>query len=66
MLDLNDDGWDHLMVLRTGFGNIHDIGHGWTYDGLVRIAIAIGHDTDKSWDAVTAYAKTKQNAMYPS
>ena len=60
------ESWDRYIVLKTGFGNVFDVGHGWTYDGLVLVADAIWRDSRSAWAAVEEHAKIKPAAEFPS
>ena len=51
-----DTIYDWKLVLRTGFGNIFDVGHGWDYEAGCMVAEAITND---DWREVEAFARTK-------
>lgn len=61
-----DFDWDRHLVLRSGFGNVHDVGHGWDYAGLTLVADAVTKDTAGAWALVRKHAAAKPKALYPS
>lgn len=59
--DDEDEGWP--LLLRTGFGNIFDVGYGWNHAGQVLIATALNAMSmaaeREAWAAVERFCKRK-------
>lgn len=62
MIDDDDDrAWP--LILRTGFGNIFDIGYGWDHRGQTLIATALNAGSTlakgEAWSAVEDFCRQK-------
>lgn len=48
------------MLLRSGYGNVHDVGYGWSYDDLLAISTAVNapaRKREQAWDDVEERAR---------
>lgn len=60
------DDWSSFMLLKTGFGQVFDVGHGWSYAGLCAVAEAINSGKERDWQIVEQHASKKPAAEMPS
>lgn len=45
---MSDEPFDQFIVLRTGYGNVLDVGYGFEHDDIV--AIAHAHNTSLAYE----------------
>lgn len=55
-----DVDWSDILTLRTGYGNLRDVGYGWDEKGLELLAQAINLKTERAWRDVEDWAKRKR------
>lgn len=58
-----DVDWSGQLPLRTGYGNLHDIGYGWDDRGLNLLARAITEGTDVAWRAVEEWVQKRKRRI---
>lgn len=58
---------DWRLLLRTGFGNIFDVGYGWDYEGQVLLARAVncppGPEKERAWADVKEFCRKRPRSI---
>lgn len=72
----HDDPFDQFIVLRTGFGNVHDAcGYGYTYEDILLIASAVNRangakpgspEHNAAWREAEVRLKRRKKSLAPT